>query len=654
VGRALDFFSDWSLVAYAAWTLIAWGGMLTSAAVSVLVPVWLATIPFLGIGLVALRRRPARETPTASPRTLRSEDVSPDRLRVLVVVGIGAALVAAFLAGAFPDIPWPLIWAPLFAAVAAAAIGLYLRPDIALAERAGGLAADIFAATVAFGFAAMSLFIVRQSADDAFYVNRAMATAQLDRIPTEDVLITYEQVPPTSGAGIPVDTFSALQGALGRFLDLHGASVAYYLSPPFFTFLATWALWRLQRAWAPRAALACFALGCVYWLFSAQYNLTAGTFFLSRMWQGKVVFVSWVIPTIYLLLSRWLDRRDALTAVLVLCAAVASIGMTGSATFAAPLVFSVGFLALLIRRDWRGLPLVVAAAAIPFLVGYGTTLRYPLVEALTEGEIATPTYVFFQRFGPGFVAAIGVVALATAPWLAQTGAAARLTAAIAALTVFLVAPGVIPAISELVGLTGSLRRTLWVVPFPALVGLLAAIPIARLRFRVPRAALAPGLIAAALLIALGHPVWTSQEGGRSLWQFPPRWKTNTRAVKDARAILARYEGPGPILAEGDVMRAIALVTVHPKAVNPRDWYVSIIDEPGNRTEERGWLIRFVNGKRPHPTPEQVRQALVDLRVDLACLHRWKEEEIAAVQSAGPYREAFSVRGYICFQRESVA
>jgi hypothetical protein len=663
---ALDFVSDLTILAFASWTLIAYGGMATDANVTVLVVVWLATVPLLGAVLIGLSRRsddPASRTRGASPQLIRPD---PRRRHYELAVGLAGGLAFAILAAAETGAPWPVAWVGAFIAV-----GLTVRLGRLRSEEPSGLGptpawpAHVFAACVALGFAAMSLFINRPDEDDAFYVNRATATADMNRIPVRDVLFTDERLDPVSGTGLPVDSFAALQGALGRLLEIHAASVAYYVTPPLLTFLATWALWRLLRSWARRTVVLCFSLGCVYWLFSAQSGLTAGSFFLARMWQGKVVFVTFLVLTVYTYLTRWLKKRDAATAILLLATGVSSIGMTGSATFVAPLIFGAAAIPLVAGREWRGLPVLVAAAAVPVAVGLVATLSFPLGEGegLSHGNFAHGTsWYFHEVLGVGVVVFISATGLLAAPWLARTGSASRLTTGIAVVSVLLLAPAVLPEANDLTELTRLLRRTLWVIPLPAVVGLLAALPAVMLLDRlagVPATArrlavAAPALLVAGLLVAFGHPLWISTtRNERPLWVSHPSWKTDQQALASARAILARYNGDGPILAEEKVMLAIALSAAHPKAVNPRSLYARFIPEPPQRTENRLALTRFMKGWEPMSSRE-VQRALEDLQVGLVCADRSRLGVIRVLEDTEDYRQGFQVRRLMCFQRRRVS
>lgn len=662
----LDFVSDLGVIAFAAWTLIAYVGMATGAKVILLVAVWLATIPFLAILLVALARRSS--DPPVRERVLAASliPIASSQARRLLIATLAAGLAASVLAAIAASEIWVLVWAGVFLPIALAVVMGPARSEDGRAESvpAPDWPAHAFAAGAGLVFAAMSLFISRADGDDPFYVNRATGTAQLNRIPVRDIIFTNEQVGPISGTGLPVETFSPLQGAIGRLIDVHAASVAYYLTPPLMTFFATWALWRLLRLWAPRHLVLCFALGCAYWVFSAETRLAAGSYFLTRMWQGKVVFVAWLVMTIYVFLTRWLAKRDAAGAVLLLAAGVSSIGLTGSAGFIAPFVFAAGGVALLIRRDWRGLPAVLTAAAIPVVVALVAAQKYPLTHLDAEGPLGKSPYVptsefFHNIYGVGVLAAVGLLALCAAPWLARLGPAAALTTGIAVVSVVLLAPFVLPTLNDVSGLGRILSRTLWVAPLPAIVGLLAAVPVAQLvghvgRLRVlPRrlAAAAPAVLVAALLVVFGHPLWLSL-GGNSIWVREPGWKTGQKALADTWAILRRYDGSGPILADERIMRAISLVTVRPKAVDARRFYARLLPEPRQRIFDRLALTHFVAEEEPIPARGRVLRALADLRVDLVCVRSSKEPVIREVETMADYRKAFEVREIVCFRRRA--
>jgi hypothetical protein len=572
-------------------------------------------------------------------------------------------------AAAVAGLPWLLAWAFAVVSVAVAVVWWWRGQTGGELSPAQASGAHAFAAATGRGLAVLSLFLHRVNADDVFYVGRATATGQLGHIPVRDVIFTAEKAERSGGTGLPLDSFSALMGAMGRAADVHPASVAYYVMPPLMTFLATWALWRLVRSWAPRRVVMCFVLGITFWLWSAQAidtppftgKITPGNFFISRMWQGKVVFFAWLIPMIYVYLTRWLDRRDRPTAVLILASVIAGIGLTSSASFILPLVFGAAAFPLAVGRHWRALGLVVFAGGLPLAVGVIAANRFPLSSSFA-GEPAE--WYHKSYFGAGLVAFIATLAVFVAPWLARPGPPRSVTLTIAGILVVLLAPDVLAAVNKLAGhsVTGALRRTLWVAPLPALVGLLAAVPsgeVARRgvagapRLSSPRIgwvawAVVPACIAA-LLIAFGHPLW-SDPNGLSRLTTRPTWKTSTQTLATTRAILERYEGTGPILASPPIMATIPLLTVEPKAVNARSLYLRRTQLPPEALRERLALTGVAMDGRAVLSRRRISKALSDIGVGLVCLPRDHREQLERIQETGFFHPGFETHGYACLER----
>ena len=624
VARAIDLLSDWGVAGFAAWTLLCYLAVLTHAPVSLITVVWLCVLPLLGLGLYRLRSR----TPAARPepfRTSRRVDRRVARVprAVWVVVSVLCAGVAASLAALRADHSWVVPWLLAGACVAVAVCVAARRPDGGAVRPARS--ADLVVVAIALGLAALSLLVFSTDGDDPYYVNRAVAAAQLDIVPTRDVVFTHQAVPPIAGAGLPLGTLSVLQGALARLVGVSAGSVAYYVTPPVGTFLAVWGLWRLLRSWAPRRALACLLLGCVYLLFSGADPQSFGNFFLTRMWQGKVVFVAWLVPVLYTYLTAWAARRSARTGLLLVAGGIAGLGLTASATFAVPLVVTAGCLPLVMRREWRALAVPVAALAFPLVIGFIATRIHPVGAASTGPH---PVWDLYRHtMGHGVVAAIGGLALWTGPWLARAGAAARAVTGIGVVTVIILTPGLFTLVTETQHIGETLWRAFWVIPAPALVGLLAAVP----GLRAARwSGVTAGVAAAGLLVAAGRPIWNVAEVHLV---SRPAWKQSAAPLHQADEILAHYDGAGKILAPSRVMRAISLITVRPKAVNARGYYAGILPDTPRRTRERLALTRLADGDDPRPGLAQTRTALADLNVGLVCVHADEHRVVRFVERA---------------------
>jgi hypothetical protein len=251
-----------------------------------------------------------------------------------------------------------------------------------------------------------------------------------------------------------------------------------------------------------------------------------------------------------------------------------------------------------------------------------------------------------------------LISLCAAPWLARSGSPARMTSGVAVVSIVLLAPAVLPAINHVTDLGVVLRRIFWAVPLPALVGLLGAVPLVQLLRPLARApallrrlvVVAPALLTVGLLVAFGHPLWISRSE-QPLWVSHPTWKTQQAPLEDARAILGRYSGSGPILADEGIMRAISLLTVDPKAVSARDFYARYLPAPARLIRDRLALSRFVERRKQRPSRREVEAALSRLGVGLVCIDRSKRRVMRELVAIGGYSRAFRANEHVCFRRQ---
>ena len=65
---------------------------------------------------------------------------------------------------------------------------------------------------------------------------------------------------------------------------------------------------------------------------------TFGSFWLARMWQGKVIFVAVLVPLLLALLLEHAERPSRRGVVLLVAAGVAAVGLTTTAMFVVPVL----------------------------------------------------------------------------------------------------------------------------------------------------------------------------------------------------------------------------------------------------------------------------------------------------------------------------
>ncbi|RFS82454.1 hypothetical protein D0T12_27025 [Actinomadura spongiicola] len=653
--RLVDAFTDQVVLLFAAWTVVFHLGLLFHPSTSGLLLMWL--VGAVAIALLYAARRGWWAGPVW--REPSGATVSGAAPRAPVVVAVGAGVVAGTCAGLHPSgVPWWCAWVSGIVSVAASTAALLSRraePDLAgrtrpvedrpagdrqNGDRQNGDRRDgetrwgtPLALLTGAGFAVASLFIVNTDGDDAYFVSRSVATAATGEIPVKDVIFTPGTADEISGEP-PVASIEVLAGAVARMLGVHAASFVWYALLPAVTFLAVWALWRLVRAWAPRHAVLCFAVGAVYLLWSGTSRASLGSFHLLRMWQGKAVLVSVLVPLLLVYLTRWAERRSRGDLALLGAAGMAATGLTSSAAFVVPLVVGAAAVALVAAGRVRtGL---AACVATVYPIGSGLAVKLFYGDTTVPGTVHDAPGSYRWVLLHGALGVIGGCAVWLSPWTARRGVPALLATGVAAVLTVLIVPGVLETAADLSGAGQVLWRTMWVVPAPALIGLLASVRLPTGRWPGPVRAGAAGVPAVVLVVALvagGNPVWSDSNG--STVASRPAWKVPAGSVGTARDVVELAGPGGLVLMPTGVMRVVPLLTVRTQAVNPNSHYLKLLPVDPQVIDDRQVLsaaVRRSSGGKPETA--EVAAALSRAGVDVACAYHGDERGLALLERAG--------------------
>jgi hypothetical protein len=684
IARVLDGLSDLLVASFAVWTLLAFLAMAAKLPVEPVVAIWLFLTVAGVVGVIWWRRRtsgppddPAAEqvadtrqiTDTnlvaAEPSAARDDEPAvaagpletpgPRSARTLIYSLFIVAAVAAVIAVKAHGHGWYLSWLIGAAALVVAIVMLLSRhdtlrelgwPDVSGLLRTSWLA-DAFAALTALGVGVFSLFVHYSDPDDVFYVNRVAAVANLGKIPVRDVLLSNQIYRATGGTGSPVDTWDPFQGAIARVIGLHPATMAYEIATPVMSFFAVWALWRLIRCWAPRRAVVCFVVGLVFLFMDAGPQLTFGSFFITRIWEGKVTFVSWLVPLVMVYLTQWIREPSRRYGLLIAACGITGVGLTSTGTFDLPLLMLVGLLPLLVLRRWVDTVPLVFAGAFALIAGE-IGAHFAPASVIQQINLRSPQQTFADVLGFGTVAAIAAIAIWVSPWLTRDRSSALLSASAALVAVAVFAPGFLHELHHVVSVGGVLRRLLFVIPVPALVGLLAA--VAPPRWPILRAQYGWVVIPVLLLGVMIHNGTPLTSFGVATVDATPSWKIPEVPQRQADAILGQVK-TGRVLAPADAMGAIAIMTSDVKTVNPRGLYTRMIPQPKHVLGYRFLLTKFATGGLSSiPSPGDVGLSLKQLRVGWVCLPEGNVDELALVQGLGYVQRPFTAEGLTCAYR----
>jgi hypothetical protein len=575
--RGVDLLLDAVAVAFAAWTLAYDVAMAADHHARTAQIAWLVLAGF-GVCLVLSRWRERSAAPgdgdgesPAWPSQRRTA------VRALALLALVCAAIAAIGVGSDnPPPPWTLVWG------AASIAALLVAAMAVIKVRASGNAKDegapprtavprgaALALLIAVGLGGLSLFVHRPDADDVFYVNRAQWVADHGTYATRDTIFSAGVLDPVGHP--PITAYEPMLGTVARLAHRPAGTIAYLVIPPIGTAVAVLAIWLLLLEWRVRMPLVALSVSMIFLLMGGAGNALFGNVFLGRMWQGKIIFVSAVVPLLYVRVAEWARRPTRKGLLMLLLLGVAAAGLTTTAPLLVPLIGLAAVLPAALRAPRHAVAALVAVSLYPLIAGViiRTSRGGGGSEDASTLGFNDPLHVLTFVLGHGWYAGLALLGI-LAGWLAIRRASGRLSAAAAVLIAMAVlAPPVFREATAHIGSSSSLWRLMWVVPVAPLVGALAtAIPLQRVHRAL---ALVPAVALAILLVWSGVPIWSSSNG--AMLTGSPQWKVDATSLAEARIIAAHAEPGTTVVAPLSVSNALAVLTTSVHAADPRSDYV---------------------------------------------------------------------------------
>ncbi|WCN83476.1 DUF6077 domain-containing protein [Micromonospora sp. LH3U1] len=636
VAVAPAVLTDGAVLAFALFTVLYHLAFLGDLRPSVTFRIWLVACAVLAVvAVLRARRRFTRTrgvgagTPGDGERAATVEPTGPRptvdrRLLIGVLVAAAVAAVTAGLAGTEADVSW---WIPAVAGLLAAIGGILLVRRAWLGGTVSTQAAvpaptavqSAYALAVSVLVGISSLFMARNTPDDVYYVGKSVWIAERDLIPLNDFLFS-ENVLPSMGSQPPIPSFEVFDGAFANVVGIHASSALWFVLLPIMAVFAVLALWRLTHRWAPRRPMLAFTVAVAYLYLVAGDDAALGTFHLIRLHEGKGMFVSAVIPLMWLYLTEWFDSRSRRSLLLIVALSITAIGLTNTAAIILPMLVGAASFAMLLVGRWK-VAIVAAVAALAYPIGSLVVSRLVLGGMTATGaddEFFDAASTYRRTLLFGVVGVISGLALWCGPLLARRRTPALLAAgATLAMSVMFV-PGVLEVLSALSGISVVLWRVPWLLALPTLIGLLCTVrvpaPTPALR-RAAAGGIAVLLVAAFALFAT--PMWSSKSWvdvhDRPTWKLPQQRQAIAFWIKG----LDRPEGM--LLAPKTIMRTSPIVTSEVRVVLPRDFYLLEYDLTSQFSKDRLLLAGFADGDTT-PAPAELTPALDRLDVGTICVY----------------------------------
>jgi len=592
-----------------------------------------------------------------APEPLRPDRPAPIPMRVAAAAGAVAA-VAVFAATG-----WVLgLWM----------IGVVLLLILAVGERnsvprwspprrSGSWTAGLL--VVAILAVIVTLVAHRPDEDDSLYVNLAVATADHPG----DALLHLDRLQgiPDLPLALPVYRAQAIElltGTIAYLTGLQAIDVAHLLLPVLAAFLVPLAYARLFRLLIPQRWIWGVVVVVAYFLLVGDSHWGFANFAFVRLHQGKAVFVSVLLPLTMAYGVEFGLHPTRRGWVRLAAVQVAGVGMTASAVFVAPVVAGLAVASAVPWRMSSMRTFLWGLASSAYLVVLGLWLYRQLPPNLPAGgpegispqtaQMTLMGQALVQVFGDGRAALLAFACLLGASAFAATPLLRRFVIVFPlAFCALLWNPVASPWWVENLTGTASYWRFFWVLPVPALVGIVMTAPLdtrwAR-QGKWPRRVAITALACA--LLASVSAVYTLSDGNAVDIRWPGR-----KVPSDEMAVALRMVALAPadsfVLAPLQVSPWITTLREHPAPlVSRRRYLLEQMPRIGVEEVARRWIPTQIASGREHPadTGEILRSAIEHYQLELICLEEkaagWRDvidalddEGFREGERIGPYR-----------------
>jgi hypothetical protein len=494
--------------------------------------------------------------------------------------------------------------------------------------------------------ALLSLVMVRPDLDDVFVVNRSAWVAANDTVfPDRDTIFSDDVLPLQRPAALSTSV-EALLGSAAAAGRVSAVALTHLGFGPLIAALAVLATWRLLRGLGARSAAAATWAGTLFLMLDGAVHGSFGNFFAGRSWQGKAAFLLLVVPTLWhhgAAYGRTGLRRHLLA---LAAGVVAGLGLTSSSVLVAPPVVLAAVAATALDAgEPRRIARSVAAAAPALLAGCYALFAAPqrlgdAVAVLGFLDVrrfldsgTEPIAMIRMVFGEGPAALVALVAALTA-WAVVGSRGSRMLLLAGPVVVFgaFLAPGVLDVLDAAGEADAVAWRTLWVLPLPAMVGLV--VTAGR-----PGVRAAPAVSSAVVLVFLllvGTPITSSANRGTEM-VWPPVVDLPRPEVESARTLIYIAPVGGTVAGPADVDFAVSVLGVDVRAVNPRASYLRGRHAGRDfNALDRLTLTHALEHGYAEWGPEATARALDVLAPDVVCLRKGRGHEVVDVLAAGGY------------------
>jgi hypothetical protein len=334
----------------------------------------------------------------------------------------------------------------------------------------------------------------RSDYDDSIYVNFAVAAADQPEQPllAKDTLHGIEGLP-LSLAIYRLQSWELLLGAFSWLTGIPAIYCFHWVAAALAALLLPFAHARLFRLLVPRLWPWAVAASLVVLVATGETHRWYGNFAFVRIWQGKSLLVSILLPLVAAFAMEYMARPTGRRWLLLCAVQIAAVGANVTALWAAPAVALAGLVCAM-EPTWKSLrSAALGALASSYILAAGAFAKKG-VSAFVVPEEAVFNFgergdlllqALVEVLGKGHLLLFSLVTITLAWTLAPPGLGRRFAVGMPlAVWGLLLNPLVAPLVFKQV--TGpAYWRLLWSLPLPILMSLVLISPL-RLKGRFKR------------------------------------------------------------------------------------------------------------------------------------------------------------------------
>lgn len=584
----------------------------------------------------------------ATPEAKKGPGENPQdrcKLRVLALVACTVLLL----------ISWYAFW---LAALACTAFSLRRAPaseeaDIRAPRSFTSHRESLFVLTMSLIAALLSLWVSRPDLDDAFYVAIA---ASANANPNAAILSSD---PMHGAAGLPLilpsyrfSSFEILGAAVAATFGLTAVEAMHLVMPPFWAAFTVMSVFLLCSHIDHKRRFIICSLTLFLMVLLGECHRGYGNFGFVRIFQGKAVYVSAVVPAVYLLTWRSSSRRGtAADSFLLVCVQLTAVGMSNFAALAAPMAGLTAWITAWVEhgtwRPSRRLLVTFAALTAPVPYLFAVALAMPASGHIRDSAVESAASVWLSVFGEKQQYLVALLLMA-GPLLARSRTErVRLAVPIITLLGAYLNPLTSSFLSESITTPQVYWRVAWAVPLPVLCASGLSFIASKASGTVRRRSyliMLGATLTATMVIAVPYHVLRSDN--RVEWQFG-KVKVSTSDLTVARRAVALCPRDRSIAAPDQIAGVISMFENHPPLASVRTHYLELLkDSFGSEQYEDRMLLHRTTLGEPANT-DLLRAALQRQHVGVVVMPQHVDSGSArsTFESAGLTRREI-LHGYI--------